>query len=188
MKKDQTFIQSLKGWLSGNAGLKEERALHQLAQDDPFLADSWEGYQSTGAEDHEHKLQQIRQRLAHKAEKRKGFPIWLRVAAGGAILIAALFTLRWVNDTSADQIGQSTPELTEQSPIEAPSPGDLEEAIVTTEETPEATSKDEAMPSPPEVSIAKEKAAEAHPRSKKGLPAANKLWLKKRKSRAKRQQ
>ena len=113
MKKDQTFIQSLKGWLSGDAGLKQERELQQLAQDDPFMADALEGYQAVPEDDHLHKLQQLRNRLAGKEEKKKGFPIWLRVAAGGAILVVALFALRWVNDGSRTQIGQATPAAQE---------------------------------------------------------------------------
>ena len=72
MKKDQTFIRSLKGWISGNAGLQEERELHQLAQDDPFLADALDGYQSTAGEDHEQHLQNLRKRLVRKEEKRRG--------------------------------------------------------------------------------------------------------------------
>lgn len=113
MKKDQTFIQSLKGWLSGDAGLKQERELQQLAQDDPFMADALEGYQAVPEDDHVQKLQQIRNRLAGKEEKKRGFPIWLRVAAGGAILIVALFALRWVNNVSNTQIGQATPAAQE---------------------------------------------------------------------------
>ena len=130
MKKDQTFIQSLKGWLSGDAGLKQERELQRLAQDDPFMTDALEGYQAVPEEDHLQKLQQIRNRLAGKEEKKRGFPIWLRVAAGGAILVVALFALRWVNEGSRTQIGQATPAVQEieEEPAATAEEVEMEEA------------------------------------------------------------
>lgn len=160
MKKDPTFIRSLKGWLSGNAGLKEERELQQLAQDDPFLADALGGYQDTPEENHELRLQRIRKRLTARPARSKGFPIWLRVAAGGALLIAALFTLRWVNDTGTDRIGQQSPAAIEEIQKEDAPAASMQEAEVATEQTEERTT---AVPPSPAAADAEIEVVESKP-------------------------
>ncbi len=169
MKKDQTFIRSLKRWISGNAGLQQERELQQLAQDDPFMADALEGFQSTAGEDHEQHLQRLRKRLAMKEEKRRGLPIWMKVAAGGAILIAALFALQVVNAPQADQIGQTAPavESTESDP---PS---VEQDEVTASEVAAVIIEEEATPSTPTPGVEAKDAvqAEAPSKSRKKAPS-----------------
>lgn len=115
MKKDRYIIQLLKEWLRGDAGYQKERELSDMAQDDPFLADALSGYQSLPEGNHEKQIVRIRQRL-NKPEKRRVIPpIFLRVAAGGVILIAALFALRWVNDGNIQPISQ---EMTQDRPTE----------------------------------------------------------------------
>lgn len=115
MKKDRYIIQLLKEWLRGDAGYQKERELSDMAQDDPFLADALSGYQSLPEGNHEKQIARIRQRL-NKTEKRRVIPpIFLRVAAGGVILIAALFALRWVNDSNIQPISQ---EITQDTPTE----------------------------------------------------------------------
>ncbi|MBX2875949.1 MAG: carboxypeptidase-like regulatory domain-containing protein [Saprospiraceae bacterium] len=180
MKKDQTFIRALKGWISGDAGLQQERELRQLAQDDPFIADALDGYQSTAGEDHDQRLQKLRKKLAVKEEKKRGLPIFLRIAAGGAILIAALFALRLVNSSESNQIGQSNP-ATESIEESAPSiaaeqdastaaglqnePDQTETAAVTANEQAEAAEvvrspkegKHKSSPSSPKPRLSKKK-------------------------------
>lgn len=177
MKKDQTFIRSLKGWISGNAGLQEERELQQLAQEDPFLADALDGYQSTAGEDHEDKLQKLRKRLAAKEEKKRGLPIFLRIAAGGAILIAALFALRLVNVGAADQIGQAEP-ATERVEENAPTSVEQDEVVAQQEAatlTEEEEEQAEAIPSNPAPAVAAKEIAkpqpQVQPRKKTSRPA-----------------
>lgn len=115
MKKDRDIIQMLKEWLSGDAGYQKERELSDMAQDDPFLADALSGYQSLPEGDHEGQVARIRERL-NKTEKRRLVPpmLW-RVAAGGAIVIAAVFALRWVNN---DNLRPITQEIAETQSIE----------------------------------------------------------------------
>lgn len=171
MKKDQTFIRSLKGWISGNAGLQTERELHQLAQDDPFLADALEGYQSTAGEDHEQHLQTLRKRLASKEEKRRGLPILLRVAAGGAILIAALFALQLVNSGASDQIGEAIP-ATESIEENAPSSAEQDEAEAQQEPASlaeEEADMEESIPAKPAPAVAAKD--NAQPQKKTASPA-----------------
>ncbi len=175
MKKDQTFIRSLKGWISGNAGLQEERELQQLAQDDPFLADALDGYQSTAGVDHEQHLQKLRKRLAGKEEKRRGFPILLRVAAGGAILIAALFALQLVNSGASDQIGEAVPATESVEDNAAPSV-EQDEVVAEQEATSPAEEEEQAevTPSKPAPAVAAKDMAktqrEGQPRKKTASP------------------
>lgn len=176
MKKDQTFIRSLKGWISGNAGLQEERELQQLAQDDPFLTDALDGYQSTAGEDHDLHLQSLRKRLAIKDEKRRGLPILLRVAAGGAILIAALFALQLVNSGASDQIGEAVP-ATESVEENATATAEQDEVVAEEKASPlaeEESELEEATLSKPAPAVpAKENAQPkppAKPRKKASSP------------------
>ncbi len=124
MKKDRDIIQMLKEWLSGDAGYQKERELSDMAQDDPFLADALSGYQSFPEGDHEGRIAQIRERL-NKTEKRRLVPpiLW-RIAAGGAIVIAAVFALRWVNTDPLQPISQEMAET--QSIEEESAPADEE--------------------------------------------------------------
>lgn len=167
MKKDQTFIRSLKGWISGNAGLQEERELQQLAQDDPFLTDALDGYQSTAGEDHDLHLQSLRKRLAIKDEKRRGLPILLRVAAGGAILIAALFALQLVNSGASDQIGEAVP-ATESVEENAAPPTERDEAVAKQEAISPAEEEEQAEvpPSKPAPAVAANENAQPKPQAK----------------------
>lgn len=155
MKKDRDIIQMLKEWLSGDAGYQKERELSDIAQDDPFLADALSGYQSLPAGDHEGRIAQIRERL-NKTEKRRIVPpiLW-RVAAGGAIIIAAVFALRWVNNDSLQPISQ---EITETPSIEEES-APTDEARKELAEVAEVISDSEASDSfedvaPPQTGIA----------------------------------
>lgn len=181
MKKDQTFIRALKGWITGNAGLQEERELRQLAQDDPFMADALDGYQSTTEEDHDQRLQTLRKRLAVKEEKKRGLPIFLRIAAGGAILIAALFALRLVNASESDQIGQTAP-ATESIEESAPSIAAEQDASTAAElqDEPDQTATTSIAPNK-QAQIAEQ--ATAKERKLKTVPSSPKANFSKRKKR-----
>lgn len=152
MKKDRDIIQLLKEWLRGDAGYQKERELSDMAQDDPFLADALSGYQSFPEGDHEKQITRIRERLSNTKKRRIVPPIIWRVAAGGAILIAAIFALRWVNDSPLQPISQ---EITEATPIEeeaipaAEGREDLAALTETKSDNEQADSFDDLQPAKP---------------------------------------
>ncbi len=152
MKKDRDIIQLLKEWLRGDAGYHKERELSDMAQDDPFLADALSGYQSFPEGDHEKQITRIRERLSNTKKRRVVPPIIWRVAAGGAILIAAIFALRWVNDSPLQPISQ---EMTQATPIEEeaiPAEKEREDLATLTEaksDNKQADSFDDLQPAKP---------------------------------------
>jgi len=155
MKKDRDIIQMLKEWLSGDAGYQKERELSDMAQDDPFLADALSGYQSLPTGDHEGRIAQIRERLNHTKKRRLVPPILWRVAAGGAIIIAAVFALRWVNDDPLQAISQEiakTQSIEEEGALADEERKELTEVAEVSSESEVSDSFEDAAP--PQADIA----------------------------------
>lgn len=80
-------------------GELDSRAMHQLereAQDDPFLMDALEGYQSAGKNQREN-LDELKNRLANRIAVKKGSPVIMwRVLSAAACLLLAIGIAYWV--------------------------------------------------------------------------------------------
>jgi len=108
----------LKKWVNGTATWSEEKKLRQAAEQDHFLAEAMEGYDTFPVNDHAAKIAQLKGRFrkSQTEEKRAVFP-FSRVAAAAAI-IGVIGTLFWV------QRAVEAPTILSQKAekIELPSP------------------------------------------------------------------
>ncbi len=96
--QNQALIDLLRRWLRGETRGSEESRLERAAQEDPFLADAWEGLSQKPQADHLQRLKQLDAKIAARTQpdQRKTGPIliWLpRLAAAAAVLL--LLTVGW---------------------------------------------------------------------------------------------
>src|SRR6476620_5775073 len=87
--------EEIQSYLDGGMTAAEMHALERAALEDPFLADSIEGYSQTRTNANEAEIQlkkALKNRLTDSGRKRM-FPAWLKVAAAVAVLITTVFTL-----------------------------------------------------------------------------------------------
>lgn len=99
--QNQALIDLLRRWLRGETRGSEESRLERAAQEDPFLADAWEGYNQNPQLDHLSPLKQLNGKIAARtqADQRKQRPIlvWLpRLAAAAAVLLLLTFGWKWL--------------------------------------------------------------------------------------------
>jgi hypothetical protein len=99
--QNQALIDLLRRWLRGETRGSEESRLERAAQEDPFLADAWEGYTQNPQADHLSKIKQLNTKIAARtqADQRKTGPIliWLpRLAAAAAVLLLLTFGWKWL--------------------------------------------------------------------------------------------
>jgi TonB family protein len=96
--QNQALIDLLRRWLRGETRGSEESRLERAAQEDPFLADAWEGYHQNPETNHAEQIARLNEQIAAKAGKTRPrvvpLRVWLpRLAAAAAALL--LFTLGW---------------------------------------------------------------------------------------------
>lgn len=99
--QNQALIDLLRRWLHGETRGSEESRLERAAQEDPFLADAWEGYTQNAQADHLSKIKQLNTKIAARTQtnQRKTGPIliWLpRLAAAAAVLLLLTFGWKWL--------------------------------------------------------------------------------------------
>lgn len=99
--QNQALIDLLRRWLRGETRGSEESRLERAAQEDPFLADAWEGYTQNAQADHLSKIKQLNAKIAARTptDQRKTGPIliWLpRLAAAAAVLLLLTFGWQWL--------------------------------------------------------------------------------------------
>lgn len=99
--QNQALIDLLRRWLRGETRGSEESRLERATQEDPFLADAWEGYHQNAQADHLAKIKQLNAKIAARTntDQRKTGPvlIWLpRLAAAAAVLLLLTFGWKWL--------------------------------------------------------------------------------------------
>ena len=99
--QNQALIDLLRRWLRGETRGSEESRLERAAQEDPFLADAWEGFSQKPQADHHSKIKQLNTKIAArtKTDQRKTGPVllWLpRLAAAAAVLLLLTFGWKWL--------------------------------------------------------------------------------------------
>lgn len=85
----------LKKWLNGTAIWSEEKKLRQATEQDHFLAEAMEGYDTFPLSDHTAKIEQLKGRI-RKPQQEKGILIPLRRIAAAAAIIGVIGTFIWV--------------------------------------------------------------------------------------------
>lgn len=99
--QNQALTDLLRRWLRGETRGSEESRLERAAQEDPFLADAWEGLSQKPQADHLQQLKQLNAKIAARTQTdlRKTGPIliWLpRLAAAAAVLLLLTFGWKWL--------------------------------------------------------------------------------------------
>lgn len=99
--QNQALIDLLRRWLRGETRGRDESRLERAAQEDPFLADAWEGYNQNPQLNHLPQLKQLNAKIAARTQagQRKTGPIliWLpRLAAAAAVLLLLTFGWKWL--------------------------------------------------------------------------------------------
>lgn len=146
--QNQALIDLLRRWLRGETRGSEESRLERAAQEDPFLADAWEGYTQNAQADHLSKIKQLNTKIAARTQtnQRKTGPIliWLpRLAAAAAVLLLLTFGWKWLFDPApkADLV-VDVPNIESKAAAESqPTPSTPEVADVSIEKV------DKALPS-----------------------------------------
>jgi hypothetical protein len=83
----------LRRWVQGEANRRDEAELEQAARSDEWLAEAMEGYRRRPEADHARRLARMREKLADRPRRRMS-PVWIRVAAALALLMAVGLALR----------------------------------------------------------------------------------------------
>ncbi len=99
--QNQALIDLLRRWLRGETRGSEQGRLERAAQEDPFLADAWEGLNQKPQADHLHQIKQLNTKIAARTQtnQHKAGPvlIWLpRLAAAAAVLLLLTFGWKWL--------------------------------------------------------------------------------------------
>ncbi|MCF8248142.1 MAG: carboxypeptidase-like regulatory domain-containing protein [Saprospiraceae bacterium] len=127
-KENKTHLKPLLKWLIGDANRHDEQALDASAQDDPFLADAIEGYRSMPEADHAADVTRLKARLRKKSERRRGAGFYLlRIAAVGAVLVAARVVLQQVQ--SSENAAMADAVQSEAAAPAAETPGPLADSV-----------------------------------------------------------
>lgn len=114
------WLQLLRKWLSGDATHTDEAEMETRARTDEFLAEAIEGYRAFPDDDHQWHLDNIRERLARKKNKRLGILIYLpRVAAAVLVLAAAWWLLMPLLSPDGAELAQAEQKNTQQPRKEA---------------------------------------------------------------------
>lgn len=107
----------LKRWLTGDATRKDERKLESFAQDDPFLADAMEGYNSLPENEHAESVTKLKSRLRERTDKQRGGVVFymLRIAAVGVVVLAAWLVFQQVGGQAEKSAPASISEARESA-------------------------------------------------------------------------
>ncbi|WP_373551586.1 energy transducer TonB [Haliscomenobacter sp.] len=115
--QNQALIDLLRRWLRGETRGSEESRLERAAQEDPFLADAWEGLSQKPQAEHLQQLKQLNARIATRTQtdQRKTGPIliWLpRLAAAAAVLLLLTFGWKWLfNPVPSEDLVVDVPQI-----------------------------------------------------------------------------
>lgn len=146
--QNQALTDLLRRWLRGETRGSEESRLERAAQEDPFLADAWEGFSQKPQADHLRQLKQLNAKIAARTQtdQRKTGPIliWLpRLAAAAAVLLLLTFGWKWLfNPTPKADLVVDVPSVESKAEAESrPTPSTPEVADVSIEKA------DKALPS-----------------------------------------
>jgi hypothetical protein len=124
-QKNKNWLTPLLRWISGEATRHDEQSLDGLAKDDPFLADALDGYHSQADGSHAETVTRLKANLRRRTRKQRGAGFYvLRVAAIGAVLVAAWFVFRQFDQgemTQTEMAEQATQEREEPAVQIAPS-------------------------------------------------------------------
>ncbi len=88
----------LKKWLNGTATWSEEKKLRQATEQDHFLAEAMEGYDTFPLSDHTAKIERLKGRIRQPQQEAKGTLIPLRRIAAAAAIIGVIGTFVWVQN------------------------------------------------------------------------------------------
>ena len=146
--QNQALFDLLRRWLRGETRGRDESRLERAAQEDPFLADAWEGFSQKPQADHLHQLKQLNAKIAARTQtdQSKTGPIlfWFpRLAAAAAVLLLLTFGWKWLFDPApkADLV-VDVPSVESKAEAESqPTPSTPEVADVSIEKA------DKALPS-----------------------------------------
>lgn len=138
--QNQALIDLLRHWLRGETRGSEESRLERAAQEDPFLADAWEGYNQKPQVDHLNQIKQLNAKIATRTQpdQRKTGPIliWLpRLAAAAAVLLLLTFGWKWLfNPAPKADLVVDVPKMESKKKTESqPAPSTPEVADLTIE-------------------------------------------------------
>lgn len=149
-QKNKNWLTPLLRWISGEATRHDERSLDAMAKDDSFLADALDGYRSQADGHHAESVTRLKAKLRTRTRKHRGAGFYvLRVAAIGAVLVAAWFVFRQFDQSETAQ-------------------ADMAERATQTQEQPTAQiAPTPAQPEPEGLAEAAGDSAESQPFSKK---------------------
>lgn len=125
--QNQALTDLLRRWLRGETRASEQSRLERATQDDPFLADAWEGFNQNPQTDHLHNIETLQAKIAARAQnkQRKASPviIWLpRLAAAAAVLLLLTFGWKWLfSPTVPEDLAIQIPKTEVESEPEADS-------------------------------------------------------------------
>lgn len=109
----------LRKWLRGDATHTDEAELETRARTDEFLAEAIEGYREFPDDDHQWHLDNIRQRLCRKKNKRPQVLIYLpKVAAAVLVVAVAGWTLMTLVNRHDAELAQADEKISAQPPNE----------------------------------------------------------------------
>jgi TonB family protein len=161
LSEKSTYHQLWK-WLKGESRLSDEQLLARQAEEDPFLAEAMEGYESMPEGLHEERVQRLldRTRARTQSKKRRLLAYWPRAAAAVLVIGMAAFAFWYINPTGDTNIAQSektteiqptiTPEQEQSANSEQESPAIEEGNELAENDTRESSVETEATPiSPP---------------------------------------
>lgn len=120
-KIDKYFSQEeVVRYLKGQMSNEDRHELEKEALDSEFYTEAMEGLESFGTTDLENDFQKLRSRLAQRVEKkeRRVIPLWLRVAAGIAVLAIGTFSVINVFDLGTTKEAQLALQEEAASPAE----------------------------------------------------------------------
>lgn len=153
--QNQALIDLLRRWLRGETRGSEESRLERAAQEDPFLADAWEGFGQNPQADHLQQLKQLNAKIAARTQtdQRKTGPIliWLpRLATAAAVLLLLTFGWKWLfNPAPKVDLAVDVPAIESKAETESqPAPSTPEVADVSIGKADKTTSKRNAKEGP----------------------------------------
>lgn len=134
--QNQALIDLLRRWLRGETRASEQSRLERATQDDPFLADAWEGFNQNPQADHPRNIEMLQAKIAARAQnkhRKAGLVIiWLpRLAAVAAVLLLLTFGWKWLFTPStpedlAIQVPKTEAESTPQADSTVPEVVDVQ--------------------------------------------------------------
>lgn len=120
-QKNKNWLTPLLRWISGAATRHDEQSLDAMAKDDPFLAESLGGYRSQADGRHAETITRLKANLRRRTRRQRGAGFYvLRIAAIGAVLVAAWFVFRQFgqNDPAQLNMAERTVPIYDESAVQ----------------------------------------------------------------------